>query len=59
MAQMLKQQASGTSTSNNQPNLPRPSEIYYNKLTPALREKVRQAVDAYKRSIDQEIMGQK
>ena len=40
VAQMLKQQSSGT-TNNNQPNLPRPSEIYYNKLTPALREKVK------------------
>ena len=40
MAQMLKQQSSGTSGNNNQPNLPRPSEIYYNKLTPLLREKV-------------------
>ena len=39
VAQMLKQQSGGTA-SNNQPNLPRPSEIYYNKLTPALREKV-------------------
>lgn len=39
--QMLKQQSTGgSSTANQQPNIPRPSEIYYNKLTPLLREKV-------------------
>lgn len=39
--QLLKQQAAGGSSANNQQaNIPRPSEIYYNKLTPLLREKV-------------------
>lgn len=41
--QMLKQQAaSGSSSTAQQPTIPRPSEVYYNKLTPQLREKVRQ-----------------
>ncbi|KAK3583612.1 hypothetical protein CHS0354_039435 [Potamilus streckersoni] len=37
-AQMLKMQGTNATTTT-QPTIPRPSEIYYNKLTPLLREK--------------------
>lgn len=38
---MLKQQAAaGTNSTAPQPSIPRPSEVYYNKLTPQLKDKV-------------------
>ena len=41
LIQMLKQQAAGGSgAAAQQPTIPRPSEVYYNKLTSLLREKV-------------------
>jgi len=40
LVQLLKQQAAGTASANQQPSIPRPSEVYYNKLTPLLKEKV-------------------
>ena len=39
MVPMLKPQTSG-SNAQQPTNIPRPSEVYYNKLTPLLREKV-------------------
>ncbi|KAH3864467.1 hypothetical protein DPMN_027485, partial [Dreissena polymorpha] len=49
LIQMMKQQAAGAtnqqqtaggaSANQQQPNIPRPSEVYYNKLTPLLKEK--------------------
>ncbi|KAJ8319497.1 hypothetical protein KUTeg_004588 [Tegillarca granosa] len=42
LAQVMKSQStsgSNSTSSSNQPTIQRPSEIFYNKLTPALREK--------------------
>ncbi|XP_041362847.1 serine/threonine-protein kinase SMG1-like [Gigantopelta aegis] len=50
VAQALKQLSAGTSSQGstappNQPNIPRPSEVYYSKLTPALKEKGIETLD--------------
>ncbi|WAQ96320.1 SMG1-like protein [Mya arenaria] len=39
LVQLLKQQASGGASAAQQPSIPRPSEVYYNKLAPLLKEK--------------------
>ncbi|XP_014676456.1 PREDICTED: serine/threonine-protein kinase SMG1-like [Priapulus caudatus] len=39
VAQVLRAQANASAPSQLTPTVPRPSEIYYNKLTPALKEK--------------------
>lgn len=40
VAQALRTQGNPSTPSQLNPTVPRPSEVYYNKLTPALKEKV-------------------